>query len=272
MNKTNSLSASEFFGWKRHPFVDSSSTSPEISLIKRDHQIFERAREFLKVGRSFAIIGNAGSGKTSLVRSIAQSLDPRSWKILWIPYAGCKRNGILRVLAEKLGLELGYKGLPPLPRLQRHLANSQKEPASAVPVIIVDDAQHLEAESLMDLCSILSHPDEQSPLASMILVGDEALERTLRLACRKAISTRMAYIFRMEPISPDDAKNILEARIEQSGAPKKIFEDDALELVATQSHGNRRELMNLATTLCVEAHLRNEKVITAELVLTTIPM
>lgn len=273
MSKNSSLSAAEFFGWKCHPFIDLPTTAnTEAQVIKRDAEIFERAREFLKVGRSFALIGTPGSGKTTLVRSIAQSLDSRSYKPIWLPYAGCNRPGLLRFIADKIGIELSRKGLPPLPKLQRHLAHLQKDPGSPKPVIIVDDAQHLEPESLMDLCAMLAHPDDQGALATLILVGDEALERTLRLTCYKAVSTRMVCIFRMDTLSPEDAKALLETRLESAKASKNLFADDAIELLATQSRGNRRELMNLATTLCVEAHLRKEKIISAELVLSTTPM
>jgi len=273
MSKTSSLSATEFFGWKRHPFIDFPATAnSEAQLIKRDAEIFERAKEFLKIGRSFALIGTPGSGKTTLVRSIAQNLDTRSYKPIWLPYAGCNRPGLLRFVADKIGIELTRKGLPPLPKLQRHLAHLQKDPGSPKPVIIVDDAQYLEPESLMDLCAMLAHPDDQGPLTTLILVGDDALERTLRLTCYKAVFTRMVCVFRMDALSPKDAKSLLEARLEVAKAPKDLFAEDAIELLTTQSRGNRRELMNLATTLCVEAHLRNERVITAELILTTTPM
>ena len=273
MSKSSQLSAAEFFGWKRHPFVDLPTTATsEVQLLKRDHDIFERAREFLKVGRSFAIIGTPGSGKTTLGRAIAHNLDARSWKPIWLPYSGCNRNGVFRVLADKIGLELTRKGLPPLPKVQRHLAHLQKEPGSPSPVFIVDDAQHLEPESLMDLCAILAHPDDQSILATMILIGDEILERTLRLTCHRAVSSRMVCLFRMEALNPDDAIALVKARLDLAKAPKDLFEKEAIELLATQSRGNRRELMNLATKLCVEAHIRTERTITAELVHTTTPM
>jgi type II secretory pathway predicted ATPase ExeA len=273
MSKATKLSAGEFFNWNRHPFIDQpGNLGAESLMIRRDQEIFARAREYLNVGRSFAIIGSSGSGKTTLVRAIAQSLDSRQYRLIWLAYSGSNRSGILRIIADKIGLELGRKGLPPVSKLRQQLATAQKEPNSPIPVIVVDDAQYLEPDSLMDLCGLLSNPDDQSTLASLILVGDENLERTLRMTSRRSVSTRITYTFRMDGIAPDDAKTLLISRIEKAKAPKNLFAEDALELLATQCRGNRRDLMNLATTLCVEAHLRGEKVITAELVFSTTPM
>jgi len=270
---STTLSAAEFFGWKRHPFIDlPSEIGSDTLAVKRDQELAHRAREFIKVSRSFVLIGTPGAGKTTLVRTIIHSLDPRSYRPIWLSYAGCNRGGVLRILAEKVGLELTRKGLPPLHKVQRHLALQQKEPGSPFPVIVVDDAQHLEVESIMDLCAILAHPDEQKALASLVLVGDESLDRILRLESRRAIASRMACVFRMQPLTQDETRTLLSRRLDAAKAPKDLFDDDAIELMAAQSRGNRRELMNLGVMLCIEAHSREEKSITAELILTKAPV
>jgi type II secretory pathway predicted ATPase ExeA len=264
----NALTANEFFGWKRHPFVDLPGDIDLASLVvKRDREIALRAREFIRVFRSFAIIGTPGAGKTTLAKAIIQSLEPRAYLPIWISYAGCNRSGVLRIIAEKVGLELNRKGLPPIHKLKRHLATITKDPGSPRPVIIVDDAQHLEPEAIMDLCALLPHPDEDSALACLVLIGDASLDHMLRLESRRAISSRIACIFRMEPLTPEETKSLLLRRMEIAKAPKDLFAEDAMELLAAQSRGNRRELMNLGVMLCIEAYSREEKSITAELVI-----
>ena len=208
------------------------------SNIKRDQEIAHRAREFIKVNRSFAIIGTPGAGKTTLVKAIMHNLDSRFYRPIWLSYAGCNRSGVPRILAEKVGLELNRKGLPPLHKLKRHLAFQQKEPGSPFPV----------------------------------MVGDESLDRTLRLESRRAIASRMATVFCLEPLTQDESKTLLARRLETAKAPRDLFANDAMELPATQCRGNRRELMNLGAMLCIEAHSREEKSITAELVLATAPI
>jgi len=46
---------------------------------------------------------------------------------MWVPYTGANRIGILKMLAEKTGIELTRKGLPPLAKLQKHIAAEQRD-------------------------------------------------------------------------------------------------------------------------------------------------
>ncbi len=268
MTKTVTVSVNEFFGWKNHPFSDLADQNDEI-MVKHDQEVLRRAVELLKIGKSFAITGGSGLGKTTLARAIIKSLDPRNYQLLWVPYTGANRGGILRMLAEKTGIELTRKGLPPLAKLQKHIAAEQKDRGAPFPIIVVDDAQHLENESLLDLCSMLVSPEENRTIMAIILVGDEMLDRTLRLTSQKAVSSRLACVFKMKSLAQDDAKAMINFRMEKAKAPGNLFDREAMELITANCGGNRRELMKLAFNLCMEAHLRSEKVITSEMILST---
>lgn len=268
MTKTVTVSVNEFFGWKNHPFSDQADQYDDI-MVRHDQEVLKRAVELLKIGKSFTITGGSGLGKTTLTRAIIKSLDARNYQIMWVPYTGANRIGILKMLAEKTGIELTRKGLPPLAKLQKHIAAEQRDHGAPFPIIVVDDAQHLEKESLMDLCAMLINPEDNRTIMALILVGDETLDRTLRLSSQKAVSSRLACVFKMKSLAHEDAKAMLNSRMEKAKAPPSLFDREAVELITTNCGGNRRELMKLAFNLCMEAHLRNEKVITAEMIMST---
>jgi type II secretory pathway predicted ATPase ExeA len=268
MTKALPMTINEFFGWKNHPFSDLADQYDD-TLVRHDQEVLKRAVELLKSGKSLAVTGGSGLGKTTLTRAIIKNLDSRNFQIMWVPYSGANRNGILRMLAEKTGVELTRKGLPPLAKLQKHIAVGRKDHGAPFPIIVVDDAQHLEKESLMDLCAMLVNPEDNASIMAIILVGDETLDRTLRLSSQKAISSRLACVFRMKTLAHEDAKAMLISRIEKAKAPTNLFDREAMELITANCGGNRRELMKLAFNLCMEAHMRNERVITAEMIMST---
>lgn len=69
----------------------------------------------------------------------------------------------------------------------------------------------------------------------------------------------------MQKLSIDSAVEFLRYRLSLVKA-SNIFTDEALQCLATDTKGNRRTLMNLATLCLEEAARRSEKLITDEIV------
>ena len=263
------LSAAEFFGWKRHPFVDSGRPQGELVFTAKETEMLQAAQALLLYNKNFAITGVSGIGKSTFSRHLIGSLDQRSFRPVWLAYAGFNRAGVLRALADRLGLDLGKRGIPSLLKIQAFLLAAQKEPGSPFPVMIIDDAQHLEPESMNDLLALTAHPEENRAIASLVLIGDDILNRQMRLSSMRPTSSRMACIFRFEPISDTDMAAVIKERLAAVDGPSDLFDSEAIELMAARCRGNKRDLLNLATTLCVEAHIRQERVITSNLILTS---
>jgi type II secretory pathway predicted ATPase ExeA len=72
----------------------------------------------------------------------------------------------------------------------------------------------------------------------------------------------------MPKLSIDDARDFIAYRLETAQADPRLFDDDAINALATDAKGNRRTLMNLAALCLEEAARRNDKVVTAEIVTT----
>jgi type II secretory pathway predicted ATPase ExeA len=54
------------------------------------------------------------------------------------------------------------------------------------------------------------------------------------------------------------------SRLKNAEAPADLFADEAIELIAGYTRGNRRGIMNTATVALEEAYYHNEKNVTAE--------
>jgi general secretion pathway protein A len=267
MAKNESLTPAEFFRWKHHPFID----SPEMmcSFTTREQRTLQVAEHLLNEGKSFAMVGPSGTGKTSLVRALLEKLDRKSFSPTHIHYAGHSRGGILRALADTLRLDLRKRTLPLLTRIHQHLIRKPQDQPGVFPVIVIDDAHLLEPESLFDLCSLLAHPEQKTATASMILIGDELFRKQLRLTAMSPVKTRMACLFSLEPLSDKEAFEFIAARIKAGGGPKDLFDKEALEILNSRCRGNKREWMNMASLLCLEALAKNEQTINAQLVLSS---
>lgn len=264
MKPNNHVSMAEFFGWKHHPFTDLRPLS-EPFMSERDERICHQARSLLDIGKSFAITGPTGAGKSTLVQHILSGLDANYYKTVFIHYGGLKPSGILRAVADKLDVDPQGRSVPLLVKLQNHIASIISGASPVHPVIVVDDAQHLERESLTDLCSLIVCPPHKNAAASLIVVGDETLTKTLKLAIMTQIRTRLTNNLRIEPLSEVETERFIAYRIEKAKAPKDLVEPDALTLMAAHCRGNRREIMNIGTVLIDEAFYRKERTISSQL-------
>jgi type II secretory pathway predicted ATPase ExeA len=264
MTPTHHQSLAEHFGWKFHPFADTWPLDPPF-YSPRDQRIGEQGMQLLQHGKSFALTGPSGAGKSTLAQHLLSNLDANYYHGLYIHYGGLQRTALLKTVGEQLGVETSTRAVPLLVKLQKHIAMMATGKHPIHPVILIDDAQLLERESLLDLCSLIVCPPKKAAAASLIIVGDDMLAKQMQLAVMTPIRTRLTVNFRIDPLSDAEAEQFVAFRLGCAQAPKDLFEPDALTLIAAHCHGNRRQIMNLGTLLLSEAFFRNEKCVSAQL-------
>jgi type II secretory pathway predicted ATPase ExeA len=257
------LTINDFFGWKFHPFADTYNQRQRF-MPNKDMKYLESIKRLLHTGKSVALLGPSGSGKTTFVHTLIQDLDKNTYRPVLIPYAGHPRNGFTRVLAETIGVDIKTRGLPLIARVQQHIETMLTGSNPHHPVIIIDDAQRVEADSLWDLCSLLFQTAKQTVASSLILAGDESLAKRLELYAMAPIRARLTTVMKLAPLTEQESLLFVETRLKNAAAPSDLFEIDALSIISAHARGNRRLLMNFATLAIEDAYYRQDKTITAE--------
>ena len=257
------VSYSEFFGFRHHPFPDTWTIKTRF-VSENEMMLEKKCASLLSCGKSFAVTGPSGSGKSTFVQNMVSGLDHHSYLPVHIHYGGLKRSGVIRAIAETMGIDSACRGVPLLVKLQKHIIETASQTKPLYTVFFIDDAQLMERESLMDLCSLMSIPQKKVS-ASLFLIGDEMLSRTLRLNVMTPIRSRMTFVFPMEPMNEKESRAFIAFRLEASGAPANLFDRETVDLVCAHCRGNRRLIMNMCTMLLEEAFARNEKTIGPQL-------
>ncbi|MBI9082069.1 MAG: AAA family ATPase [Desulfobacterales bacterium] len=266
MTQDSRPSMAEFFGYRHHPFADTRHGAHAF-IGPKDERICNRALSLLQCGKSFALCGPSGAGKSTLTAYLAGMLDPTIYKPVMLHYAGFNRSGLLRAIADRLGVDTAGRGVPLLVRLQKHLLQLTGAANSLYPVLFIDDAQLLERESMMDLCSLMVSAEKKTVAASIVLIGDDTLRQLLKLSVLAPVRTRLTAIFPMDPLDDKNSEQFITHRLDQAKAPKHLFEADVMALISAHCRGNRRLIMNTATLLLDEAYFRQEKTVNAQTML-----
>jgi general secretion pathway protein A len=254
-------SALQFFGYRYPPFADTFEIHTPFQC-DAESLILHRTTALLRQGRSVAIHGEAGGGKSMLVKSICSQLDSKEFRVAHIPYGGIKPSAILRDLCEELDVDTsGRKNL-----LSRLAADFQRSADKPFPVIVVDEAHEMQRQSFIDLCSLLHDARRRTAAAALVLVGQPVLRKMLELDIFSPVKTRLTCLFSMPKLSHEDAKAFIAFRLKTAQADPALFDSEALEALAVDAKGNRRGLMNFAALCLEEAARRNDKVVTAEIV------
>ncbi len=251
----------EIFKYRYPPFSDTFEVR-EPFLSTQDKKLLARALNFISQGKSLCIYGEPGTGKSMLLRAISTDLDSKTYSTAIIPYGNTKRNALLRELCEEFGIDASGRGSL-LSRLRKHFLADEEKP---FPVIMVDDAHAMEKESFTDLCTLLHEVKSRTSAASLILCGHGCLKTMLGLDIYAPVKTRMAFMARITNLNAEEAAAFVLHRLKIAQADKDIFEKDALEILAADTGGNRRELMNRCAMAMELAAEQKEKVITPDLV------
>ena len=127
--------ALQFFGYRYPPFADTFEIA-EPFQSDSENIIVQRTTALLRQGKSVAIHGEAGTGKSMLVKTIASQLDAKEFRIAHIPFGGLKPPAILRDLCDELDIDTGgRKNL-----LSRLAADFKRAGEKPFPIIVVDEA------------------------------------------------------------------------------------------------------------------------------------
>ncbi len=258
-------SPAEFFNYKYHPFADTYRLKTPY-LGDQDNRFFKTAVSLISTGKSFVLSGPSGAGKSTLVHYILSRLDANCYRPALVHYGGLQRNGILKAIADVLGVVTSGRTVPLLIKLQKQITQMASENRSMFPVFVIDDAHLMEKESLMDICSLMFNPNRETVAASFILVGDETFGKKLSLQIMAPVRTRLTGQFYLNPLNDTDSHEFIKFRLSNAKAPETLFDPDALSIMSSHCRGNRRQIMNMGTLLLAEAFYRQEKTISSELI------
>lgn len=243
------------WGASRWPGFDDSTVNLAPAATQ---EACRRLHQLVAVRACGIVHGPHGVGKTFLLHQWSQQLSPKQYRLLRIHHATLMGSDLLRQLVSLAGKKPQYRRGDNV----LTLSGVWQEWAPVWPVLIVEEAQDLNAAALEELRLLTcARSDTQSPFC-LILVGDEDLLPRLDLGINRALLSRVGFCLRLDPWPKEALQAYLHGRLAEVGIHVSPFEPAAEDLLLQSAQGSPRWVNKLLQRGLESAALAGRRQIT----------
>jgi len=212
------------------------------------------------------LTGEAGVGKTTLMRHLSDQLPAPEHRVLYIADTNVTATAVYRNLAVALGLE-PRRQRDALWRQLRDTIHNLVDREAVIPILVLDEAQHLPDDFLADLASFLNFAFDSRDLLTVWLVGLPSLRARLDLRVHAALRSRVIAPLTLAPRSRDELIAMIRHGLAAAGVRDKLLADPALEVLFRVSRGLPRLAHKLLRAALMLAHDRDQTFVDEQTVL-----
>jgi len=177
------------FALTRLPFETPAHTDDLFASNAR-REAEARLQHLVELKGIGLITGEVGSGKTTVCRHVASALHPGLYRVGYVSLT----TGNVLDMYKSIGWELGLpteRSRATAYRAIRNEISRLVDEAKQLPVLIVDEAQHLRNDVLEDLRLLTNFEMDAERRLCLLLVGLTELRRRLAMAVHESLSQRL---------------------------------------------------------------------------------
>lgn len=240
----------EFYKLQGRPFQ--LTPDPRFYFDSRTHR---KAMAYLTYGlnqgEGFIIItGDIGTGKTTLVGHLFDTLDQRHYLAAKVVTTQLDADNTLRMVAGAFGIRTeGMDKATILQNMERFL-RTQAEQRRRV-LLIVDEVQNLPISALEELRMLSNFQDGERALLQIFLLGQPEFRDKLANAMElEQLRQRVIATHHLQPMDVEEVSAYIHHRLKLVGWKEDpIFTDGAFRQIHAFSGGVPRRLNNLCARL-----------------------
>jgi general secretion pathway protein A len=240
----------DFYGFTERPF-DVSPDPKFLHLTVSHKETLASMLYGIKEKRGFlAVTGEAGTGKTTLINALMNSLDEK-FKTAYILRKCTTIQELLRAILYEFGITTKSRDRFSLwQRLNEYLIETASR--HEVALLIVDEAQNLDNGMLEEIRTLSNLETQKTKLLQIILVGQPELDAKLNSEGLRQLRQRIGIRRKLLPLTNDTVEAYISHRLRLVGGRiDGLFTRDAISLISRYSKGIPR-IINI---LCDNAFL-----------------
>ncbi|MGH8713736.1 MAG: XrtA/PEP-CTERM system-associated ATPase [Casimicrobiaceae bacterium] len=250
-----------FFGLTGKPFQ--LNPDPSFYFGSRGHK---RAFAYLEYGlyqsEGFIVItGDIGAGKTTIVRSLLEQLDPEKVVAVQLVSTQLDADDMLRAVGAAFGIPVkGVDKAMLLASLEAFLCQLAVDKKRAL--LVVDEAQNLTPRAVEELRMLSNFQLGDQALLQSFLVGQPELRAMMQGEQMQQLRQRVIASYHLGPLDKGETRAYIEHRLKHVGWNEDPrFDPACFELIHTLTGGIPRRINTLCNRLLLAAFLAERHVL-----------
>jgi general secretion pathway protein A len=242
------MSYFKVLGFEKEPF--STSPDPEFFYLSKEHEtVLSNLLIELRLRRGMSVVlGNVGTGKTTLSRKLIQELKERDdflFHIILNPSFDNEQiflTSLVRNYEIDTVNNVDFSSILALRESFERFLFQKGVAEEKTVVLVVDEAQKLNETSLELLRIFLNYETNQFKLLQLILLGQ--LEFYSTIMNMPNFFDRISFKFTLNPLNFEETKEMIDFRLRQAGygLSVRLFQEDALRQIHRHTCGYPRQV------------------------------
>jgi general secretion pathway protein A len=256
-----------FFGLVERPF--DLTPNPRFLVLTGSHGEALGNLEYAISSRKgiTVLIGEAGSGKTTLIRT-AVAKQPERVHCVHLHNPALTRNEFVQLLSERFELSALAKESKASLLTELETLLRRRRETDETTVLIVDEAQSLPAELLEEIRLLANIETDQEKLLTVIIAGQPELSQRLMDPALRQLKQRVALRCELQPLTLRETAAYLAGRIKAAGGQgARLFTREAVTLIHERSFGIPRTINVIADNALVTSFAAGQRPVTRQVVL-----
>ncbi|HXT31259.1 MAG TPA: AAA family ATPase [Vicinamibacterales bacterium] len=257
-----------YFGLDERPFE--LTPNPRFLYMTAPHREALTTLEYGLSGRTgiAVLIGEAGTGKTTLVHAALHSQNTRQSLAVYLNNPSLTRDEFVEFLAAGFGLsaDAARSKTRCLYELTEVLA--KRHQARHMSALVIDEAQCLPDVLLEEIRLLANIESASEKLLSIILAGQPELADRLNQTSLRQLKQRVGLRCALRPLRHDETTAYIAARIGVAGGKtERIFTREAIDTVHECAGGIPRTISVICDNALVTAFALDRRPVDTDVVL-----
>jgi general secretion pathway protein A len=257
-----------FYGLRELPF-ELTPNPKYLYLTPRHREALSTLQYGLSAPKAVTVlIGEAGTGKTTLLTTALHSEACRNVKCVYLNNPALTRTEFIEILATRFGLTAHASRSKAALLAELEAVLHQRRAQGEITALVIDEAQSLSSDILEEIRLLANIETQTEKLLPLVLAGQPELAQRLEDPNLRQLKQRVALRCEIRPFEVSETAAYIMTRIRTAGGePSRLFTRQAVVVIHEHSRGIPRTISVMCDNALVSGFALGRQPVNREILL-----